>query len=320
MVLERETKMEDVKQGKILNIAYSGVEGAFANIAAKNIFPDMNMVACSDFSEAYESVVNDTCDFAVLPIENSYAGEVGHVMDLMFSGNLNVVGIYYLRVTHNLLAIKGAKIEDIKTVISHPQALEQCRGYIKEHGFEKIQAKNTAYSAKQVSEKGDKSLAAIASAETALLYDLEVLDYKINESDDNTTRFAVLSKKKTAHFSDEGVYIGESNKDTATLSFNADYILKNENPGHRNNGNNMFILMFTVKHEAGALAKAIAAIGDEGFNMKALRSRPLKGLAWQYYFYVEAEGTPDDNRGKSMLKELSKHCLMYKVLGTYRAD
>ena len=213
MVLERKTKMEDVKQGKILNIAYSGVEGAFANIAAKNIFPDMNMVACSDFSEAYESVVNDTCDFAVLPIENSYAGEVGHVMDLMFSGNLNVVGIYYLRVTHNLLAIKGAKLEDIKTVISHPQALEQCRGYIKAHGFEKIQEKNTAFSAKQVSEKGDKSLAAIASVETAKLYGLEVLAHEINESNDNTTRFAVLSKKKIAHFNDEGVYIGSASQD-----------------------------------------------------------------------------------------------------------
>ncbi|HAL03365.1 MAG TPA: bifunctional chorismate mutase/prephenate dehydratase [Lachnospiraceae bacterium] len=312
--------MEDVKKGKTLNIAYSGVEGAFANIAAKNIFPDMNMVACSDFSEAYESVVNDTCDFAVLPIENSYAGEVGHVMDLMFSGNLNVVGIYYLRVTHNLLAIKGAKIEDIKTVISHPQALEQCRGYIKAHGFEKIQEKNTAFSAKQVSEKGDKSLAAIASVETAKLYDLEVLAHEINESNDNTTRFAVLSKKKIAYFTDEGVYIGSTTQDKDAMSKHAQKILDTENPGHHHSGNNMFILMFTVKHEAGALAKAIAAIGDEGFNMKALRSRPLKGLAWQYYFYVEAEGTPDDNRGKSMLKELSKHCLMYKVLGTYRAD
>lgn len=264
-----------------MKVAYSGVEGAFAHIASKKIFPDGEYVSFGDFAKAYKAVENGECDCCVLPLENSYAGEVGQVTDLIFGGSLYVNGIYDLQISHNLLGIKGAKLSDIKTVISHPQALSQCEGYISFRGFEQIKDKNTALAAKTVSESGRKDLAAIASDETAKLYGLEILDYGINESSGNTTRFAVLSNAE--------------NKVT----------------------DGKFIMMFTVSHQAGALAKALNIIGDHGFNMHSLHSRPFKLESWQYYFYVEAEGDPYSEKGRQMLNELGEHCKKIKLAGSY---
>lgn len=261
-------------------IAYSGVEGAFANIAARKIFPDGDMVAFTSFSAAYQAVVDGDCEFAVLPIENSYAGEVGQVMDLMFNGSLYVRGVYSLKVSQNLLGVPGATLSTIKKVVSHPQALDQCADYIQKHGFERIQSSNTARAAIQVAELKDKSIAAIASAETAAIYNLEVIDHDINESDWNATKFAVFSR------------IGTVPKDEDRKSF---------------------MMVFTVKNEAGALARALDTIGDHNFNMRVLRSRPLKGLAWTYYFYVEAEGQISQAAGDALIDDLKEHCEMLKI-------
>ena len=147
-----------------LRVAYSGVEGAFAHIAAGRIFPGGTRIACRDFQAAYDSVISGENDVAVLPIENSYAGEVGQTIDLIFSGELFINGIYELEIHQNLLGVEGASIGDIRKVVSHPQALSQCHGYIQRHGFASEEANNTAFAAKMVAEGGDKSLAAIASA------------------------------------------------------------------------------------------------------------------------------------------------------------
>ncbi len=270
-------------------VAYSGVPGAFANIAARRIFPEADAVPFGSFHSAYESVVSGECDCAVLPIENSYAGDVSQVVDLMFTGSLYVNGVYDLPVTHHLLAPEGARLDDIETVVSHPQALSQCEKYIKEHGFRIVEATNTAIAARAVAEGGDLRTAAIASRETAELYGLTVLDHDINDSSTNTTRFAVFSDVKLEQTSGRG-----------------------ESEGN-------FLLMFTVKNAAGALAKAISIIGGHGFNMKVLRSHPMKTLAWQYYFYIEAEGEPDGDDGRAMLAELSEVCDKLKVVGSYKA-
>ena len=268
-----------------IKIAYSGVEGAFANIAARRIFPDGDHIPYHDFKEAYNSVVSGECEFAVLPIENSNSGEVGQVMDLMFNGALYVTGVYSLRVSQNLLGVPGATLSDIKKVVSHPHALSQCEDYIERYNFEKIEYNNTARAAREVARLKDKSVAAIASAETAALYGLEILDHDINESDVNFTRFAVFSR------------------------------VANESIAEKDS--NTFLLMFTVKNEAGALAEAIGAIGRHGVNMRVLRSRPLKGLAFKYYFYVEAEGQLSSKEVKDMTEDLEKYCGMLKVLGHY---
>ena len=265
-----------------LKVAYSGVEGAFAHIAAGRIFPESDRVSCRDFKAAYDSVVNGECDVAVLPIENSYAGEVGQTIDLIFSGGLFINGIYELEIHQNLLGVPNATIEDIKKVTSHPQALAQCHDYIKLKGIDAEDASNTAVAAKMVADANDKTLGAIASVETAEIYGLKVLEANINKSGENTTRFAVLSKVQA---------------NSSTLSSS--------------------VLMFTVKHEAGSLANAISIIGKYGYNMTALRSRPLKKHSWQYYFYIEIDGTIATDNGTKMIDELNMVCDRLKVAGTF---
>ena len=267
-----------------LVVAYSGVEGAFAHIAAHKYFPNAKLVSFESFSEAYSAVVRGECDTAVLPLENSYAGEVGQVMDLIFSGPLYVNGVQEIAITHNLIAIPSAKPEDITKVYSHPQALAQCAKYIKEKGFEQNPYENTALAALYVKEQNDPHLAAIASRETAELYGLKVLDHDINASRSNTTRFGIFSRSENIAQKDAG---------------------------------ERFILVFTVKNEAGALAKIVSVIGKYGYNMINLRSRPMKELLWQYYFFVEAEGSINSENGKKMLEELSSSCDKLKLVGSY---
>lgn len=269
-----------------MKVAYSGVEGAFAHIAAGKIFPDGHKVPFGDFESAYQAVVNGDADCAVLPIENSYAGEVGQVLDLMYTGSLYINGVYDLNVSQNLMGVKGAALSDIREVISHQQALMQCHDFIKEHGLDPLQATNTAVAAQKVAEMKDKTVAAIASKETAELYGLDIIEKNINGSNFNTTRFAVFSRAE--------------NTDKA--------------PG------NYFLLLFTVSHVAGALAKAINVIGAHGFNMKVLRSRPVKDSNWQYYFYVEAEGNVHGSEGQAMLSELREYCDRLKIVGNYSAQ
>ncbi len=269
-----------------MRVAYSGVKGAFASLAAKKIFPDANIVPFSDFKEAYEAVDRGECDCALLPIENSFNGDVGKVMDLSFFGNLYINGIYDAEITQNLLALKGATKDGIKTVLSHPQALGQCAAYIEKHGFEAKEAVNTAVAAKEVAEKGDLSIAAIGSAEAAEEFGLKILEANINQSNINTTRFAVFSKAQKS-------------------------VSKNDNH---------FVMLFTVKNAAGSLGRAVSVIGNHGFNLKALKSRPTKELIWDYYFYAEGEGNINSPEGKSMLKELSECCNNIKIVGSFEKE
>ena len=269
-----------------MRVAFSGVEGAFANIAANRVFPDAKAVPHPDFKSAYDSVVNGECDCVILPIENSYNGDVGQVMDLAFFGSLYINGVYDISVVQNLLAVKGTTMDQIKTVISHPQALGQCAGYIKKHCFETVEAVNTALAAKQVAEMGRHDIAAIASDEAALQFGLKKIESHINESNNNTTRFAVFSR-------------------TAKTPSVAD---------------NHFILLFTVSNEAGALGKAISIIGQNGFNLKALKSRPTKELIWSYYFYAEGEGNINSEKGAKMLSELKTTCSDLRVVGSFEKE
>ena len=179
----------------------------------------------------------------------------------------------------------GARHADVKTVVSHPQALSQCGAYIREHGYKTETAENTALAAKTVAEKNDVSIAAVASSETAELYGLTVLDHDINESKTNTTRFAVFSRA--------------------------------ENPSSGHDGG-AFLLLFTVKDEVGGLATAINLISAYNFNLRVMRSRPMKDLPWHYYFYAEAEGDAASDAGRRMIAALRGVCPMVKVAGQYR--
>jgi len=276
-------------QGKIMQgmkVAYCGVLGAFAHIACMRMFPKANYVSYGSFTDSYKAVESGECDACVLPLENSYAGEVAVVSDLMFSGSLYVNQVIELEVVHNLLAKKGTKIADIKTVLSHEQALNQCAKYIDKKGFAEKVVSNTAVAAKMVSESDDNTIAAIASDETASIYGLEILDTNINSSYNNTTRFGAFSR------------------------------VQNDEASKGKMGEH-FILLFTVKNEAGSLAKTLNIIGSYGFNMRSLRSRPMKELMWNYYFYCELEGNTNSNECKDMLRALGVFCDKLKLVGTY---
>lgn len=268
-----------------MKIAYCGIEGAWANIAAKRLFPDQQIIPFPTFQKAYDSVENGDCDSAVLPVENSYAGDVGQVFDMMHNGSLVINQIYNLQISQTLLGIKGSRVEDIKTVISHQQAIDQCMEFLQEHKISVQPASNTAVAAKQVSSQNDKSIGAIASEEAASLYGLEILCKHINHNQENTTRFAVFTKDLIKH--------DETKNSIVSL------------------------LMFSVKSIPGALAKAVQIIGDDGFNLLNIRSRPIKDVPWQYYFYVEVEGSLINEKGNLLLKNLSQVCVDEKILGTY---
>ncbi len=271
-----------------MKVAYCGTEGAFAHIAATRLFPSAQTVPFPDFPAAYRSVEDGQCDAVVLPLENSSNGEVGEVTDLIFSGSLYVNYVKDLAISHDLLAVPGAKREEITTVVSHPQALGQCTKFIHDNGFLAKEYSNTALAAKYVKEKNDPCIAAIASADAAELLGLSVLERNVNESRSNTTRFAVMTRTDNAL----------SEKPLGVHS----------------------ILLFTVRNEAGALAKAIDVIGLHGFNMRALRSRPMKELLWQYYFYVELEGDIHSEAGEDMLRMLHRFCDKLKIAGSYKIE
>lgn len=265
-----------------MRVAYSGTEGAFAHIATGKLFPSAEKIGFPDFESAYRAVENGECDAAVLPVENSTNGEVGQVMDLMFSGGLFVNRMLDLPVTQDLLVKPGTAVEEIRTVISHPQALGQCAARIREMGWRTEEYPNTALAAKFVASTNDCTVAAIASAEAAEQFGLSVSERNLNASRSNTTRFAVFTR-------------AENTQTPGTCS----------------------ALMFTVRNEAGALARAIDVIGHYGFNMRTLRSRPMKELLWQYYFYVEAEGDLHSPDGQNMLRALAVFCDKLKPVGCY---
>lgn len=286
-VMDISSSFQETEQ-KGMRVAYGGVEGAYAQMAASRLFPHARLATKPDFAEAYRAVEQGLCDCAVLPIENSIAGEVGTVMDLMYRGSLYINKVCSLPIRHRLLGVPGSSLDQIKTVISHPQAVGQCSRYLEKRHLTTETALTTSAAARRVRELNDPTIAAIASEETAALFELEILDREIQNTDFNTTRFAVFSR--TPHVSAAA------------------------NPRH----DESFILVFTVRNEAGALASTLNIIGAHGYNMRNLKSRPLKDLAWQYYFYLEAEGNIHDQNGKEMLQELSVLCADLKLVGTFR--
>ena len=266
-------------------IAFSGVPGAFADIAAGRIFPDGVRVPCADFGAAYDAVASGECECAVLPVENSTNGDVSQVLDMAYAGSLWLSGLYDLPIEQCLLSVKGTDISQIRTVSSHPQALGQCAAYVRRYGWQEIEAVNTAVAAQQLAQSQNPEMAVIASRETAALYGLQILERKINQSSNNVTRFAVFTRTQRAPMPSDA----------------------------------HFAMMFTVKNEAGSLMRAMQVIGEHGFNLSTLTSRPTKESCWEYYFYVEGQGCLASQEGECMLQKLREVCGSIRVLGSFDA-
>ena len=270
-----------------LRVAYSGVEGAFAHVATMRIFGEPGeKVACPDFATAYRSVESGACHCAVLPIENSYAGDVGQVMDLAWRGSLTISGIYDLPLSQCLLAKPGVTLAEVREVVSHPQALAQCQPYLRRQGWIQTTAVNTAVPARTVAAGERREVAVIAARETADLYGLQVLENDINEQKSNTTRFAV--------FSPAACEIKPSD--------------------------NHFVLLFSCKNQPGALGDAISVISRHDYNLKCLKSHPTGVENWAYYFYAEGEGNLGTEAGQTMRRELERVCNSVRVLGSFSGE
>lgn len=261
-------------------VAYQGVEGAFAHIALTRLFPRAQAKSLPTWEAVFEAVERGEAAYGVLPFENSHAGDVSAVLDLCYGHRLHIVDVYDLAVSQNLLALPGATLADIRRVVSHPQAISQCERFLKSLGLPADARANTALAAKQVAEGGDMSLAAIASAETAELYGLQVLVRDINTDGDNTTRFIVVGRELPT-------------------------------AGDR------FSLLFTVDHKAGRLARVIQAIGAAGFNMESIKSRPMPHVPFEYYFYVELVGSAGAPGSQKLLAQLEGVCRTVRVLGIF---
>ena len=261
--------------------AYQGVEGAFAHIALRALFPHAEAVSYPTWDEVFDAVERGDAARGVVPFENSHAGDVSAVLDLCYNHPaLWVVDVYDLPISQNLLVLPGTKLDQIKSVYSHQQAIAQSETFLRQFGLPATAMANTAMAAKFVAESGDSSKAAIASVETAALYGLEVLVPSINTDGDNTTRFIVLSREKPT-------------------------------------GGNRFSLLFTVDNKPGKLGEVIQIIGASGFNMESIKSRPMPHVPFEYYFYVELVGDPTADETAALLRELDRTCRTVRLLGVY---
>ena len=273
-----------------LRITYQGVPGAYSHIAAQEVFSDAEYISCDTFEMAMQKVQEGMSDFAMIPVENSCAGRVTDVHFLLPKMNLFIVGEYYLRVEHQLLAVKGSKLEDIVVVSSHPQALAQCSDFLKKHNIVSEARIDTAKSCEDVKNNNDKTKAAIASKLAAKIYDLDVLVSNIENTQNNTTRFLILSSRHDVPVMSDDKFI---------TSF-----------------------VFRVKSIPAALYKVLGGFATNGINIVKIESYLLDGKFVSAQFYVEAECHPSSDAFKNAFEELKffSDCEAVKILGTYKKE
>lgn len=266
-----------------VTVVYQGVPGAYSYIAMQRYFgEDVSNFAVPTWREAMEAVKDGKADYAVLPIENSTAGIVADVYDLLQEYNNYIIAETYVKVEHALLGLPGTNLDAVKVVYSHPQGLMQCEHFLAQHDWQQISQTNTAGSAKKVLEENDPTHVAIASEEAAKVYGLEVLKRGVNDLDNNTTRFVIV---------------------TNTRKF-----VKNAQK---------MSIVFETKNETGTLYNLLSHIIYNGLNMNKIESRPIEGRAWEFRFFVDFEGNIDDAPVMNALRGIEEEAVSIKLLGNY---
>ena len=268
-------------------IVYQGMEGAFSHLACQEYNPDYEAMSCRSFAHAFDLVKSGSANLAMIPVENSLAGRVSDIYHLLPEGGLHIVAENYLPVHHNLVALPGAKREDIKTAYSHPMALSQVRERLRDWNILPRADLDTAGAAKRISQSRDKTIAAISSSLAAEIYGLEVLAENIEDAAHNTTRFLTLSK------------------DAATPAQNGAKMVTS--------------FVFKVRNVPSALYKAMGGFATNGINMTKLESYMVEGSFTATQFYADVEGHPDDEAMKHAMDELAFFTEHVIMLGTYLA-
>jgi chorismate mutase/prephenate dehydratase len=277
--------------GAALRASFQGTVGAYSHIAARKYFAarstEMEFIGTETFAEAMELAEAGTVGYAVLPIENTTAGSINQVYDLLRKTPLQIVGEEILQIRHCLAGMPGASIDRIRRVLSHPQGLIQCSNFIASlDRIEQVAFIDTAAAAQEVTRVGDPTQAAISSEEAAEVYGLEILTRGIADQDENWTRFVVIS----------GIEIRIDPRIPAKTS-----------------------LVFTTRHHQGALAECLNLLAEHGLNLSKLESRPVPRRPWEYLFYVDVEGTLETDDAALAVAELRRSCPYLRVLGTYPA-
>ncbi|MCH7942153.1 MAG: prephenate dehydratase [Proteobacteria bacterium] len=269
-------------------IAFQGLAGAYSHLACIEAYPDMEPLPCVSFDAAFEAVENGAARLAMIPIENTVAGRVADIHHLLPDSGLHIIAEHFQRVTHQLLGLKGATIDDLKTVHSHIHALPQCRKLIQELGLEPLVHADTAGAAAELAASGDRSAAVIASSLAAETYGLEILRSGVEDADNNTTRFVVMAKEPA-----------------------------DPEPG---DGPVMTTFVFRVRNVPAALYKALGGFATNGVNMVKLESYMTDGAFTATQFYADIEGHPSDTPVRLALEELGFFTRTVKVLGVYPAN
>lgn len=268
-------------------IVFQGEPGANSHIACREVYPDHEAVPCPTFEDAFAALQNGEADLGMIPIENSVAGRVADIHHLMPTSGLTIVGEFFLPLSHQLMAVKGATLATVKTVESHVMALGQCRNIIRKLGLKPIVDADTAGAARLVAEAGDPTRAAVASRLAAEIYGLDIIAENIEDEAHNTTRFIVLAK--------EGEWAPANNGPTVTT------------------------FVFRVRNVPAALYKALGGFATNGVNMTKLESYQLDGEFFATQFYADVDGHPDDRSLKLALEELSFFSKEVRILGVYPA-
>lgn len=266
-----------------IRVVFQGAEGAYSQAAMMQYFGnEIDSFHVDTFRDAMSAIEEGSADFAVLPIENSTAGIVSDIYDLLVEFENYIVGEQIIKIEHCLLGLPGTNIEDIKTIYSHPQSLMQSARFLNEYNWKQISMQNNAFAAKKVVEDNDKTQAAVASAYAGEIYGLEVLKQGVNQSETNATRFIIVTNQK--------VFL----KDAKKIS-----------------------ICFEIPHESGSLYRLLSHFIYNNLNLCKIESRPIEGRNWEYRFFVDIEGNLADSAVKNALRGLRDEARNMKILGNY---
>jgi len=262
-------------------VSFQGEHGAYSENAARKFFVEsIECIPCNTFEDSLKTTADNNSNYSILPVENSIEGSVGQSIDAITKTNLHSIGEIYLKVEHCLIGT--GKLKDIQTIYSHPQALGQCSKFIKENNLKTVPTYDTAGSVKIISELKKDNCAAIASSHASSLYNVPVIKEGIENNSNNFTRFLIFSKENTT-----------------------------------DSGNDKTSIIFSVKHEPGALQQILKEFNDNEINLTKIESRPNKNTNWEYNFFVDFIGHYSDSKIKSVLNIISQNTIFLKVIGSY---
>lgn len=269
---------------RALSVAIQGERGAFSELAARSLFGTRaRIVSCPDFDALFRAAERGTSRYALAPVENTIAGSIHRVHDLLLDSSLKVVGEAIVRVAHHLIALPGVRLRDVRRVYSHPVALAQCEGFFRRHPrLTRVATHDTAGSVRLLREEGARDAAAIASELAARLYRAHIVKRHLEDHRANFTRFFLLSRG--------GRPIGPPDKTS---------------------------ILFSIRHVPGALFRCMGVFALREINLLKIESRPLIGRPWEYVFHVDFEGSADEERCRNALRHLEEVCHMVRLLGSY---